>query len=389
MHLRAGSRRCTSQSVTATSRRRSCESWPRRRERPSAPVSRALAAAGPGARLLQGRRADAGHAAHLPELARLDRPILVGPSRKSFLGRVLGLPSGERLLGTAAAVAACALAGAHVVRVHDVAEMVQVVRVCDAIRGNAPQPPRRRCGDPRTPRRVPGRQRVLVARRPGHPDRRLHHLRAAAVHPRHARRADGARRLRAGRALLDLPVARLQTVNWLLRTFLPYLVFGIIVVFQAEIRKVLAHLGALRCSAPSEAPRPRASWTRCAGLDLARLAAHGRHHRARAGDRAAQLHRDRIALDALVTYDLLLSIFNRGHPSTTAPSWSRKPHRRGRLLPAADRQPGAVADTRQPHRAAIGVTEDTDALAVVVSEENGLISLVSGGTIRRASTDAP
>jgi dihydropteroate synthase len=78
---------------------------------------------------------------HLPELARLERPILVGPSRKSFLGRVLGLPSGERLLGTAAAVAACALAGAHVVRVHDVAEMVQVVRVCDAIRGDAPQPP--------------------------------------------------------------------------------------------------------------------------------------------------------------------------------------------------------------------------------------------------------
>jgi dihydropteroate synthase len=76
----------------------------------------------------------------LPELARLDRPILVGPSRKSFLGRVLGLPSGERLLGTAAAVAACVLAGAHVVRVHDVAEMVQVARVCDAIRGEASSP---------------------------------------------------------------------------------------------------------------------------------------------------------------------------------------------------------------------------------------------------------
>jgi dihydropteroate synthase len=74
---------------------------------------------------------------HLPELARLDRPIVAGPSRKSFLGRVLGLPSGERLPGTAAAVAACVLAGAHVVRVHDVREMVQVARVCDAIRGEA------------------------------------------------------------------------------------------------------------------------------------------------------------------------------------------------------------------------------------------------------------
>jgi dihydropteroate synthase len=75
----------------------------------------------------------------LPELAELDRPLLVGPSRKSFIGRALqssdgeDLPVGERLMGTAAAVAACVLAGAHVVRVHDVREMVQVARVCDAI----------------------------------------------------------------------------------------------------------------------------------------------------------------------------------------------------------------------------------------------------------------
>jgi dihydropteroate synthase len=71
----------------------------------------------------------------LDELAALDRPLLVGPSRKSFIGRVLDLPVDERLMGTAAAVACCVLFGAHVVRVHDVAEMVQVVRVCDAIRG--------------------------------------------------------------------------------------------------------------------------------------------------------------------------------------------------------------------------------------------------------------
>jgi dihydropteroate synthase len=73
----------------------------------------------------------------LDELAALDRPLLVGPSRKSFIGRVLDLPVEERLMGTAAAVACCVLLGAHVVRVHDVAEMVQVVRVCDAIRGDA------------------------------------------------------------------------------------------------------------------------------------------------------------------------------------------------------------------------------------------------------------
>jgi dihydropteroate synthase len=69
----------------------------------------------------------------LPDLQALDRPVLVGPSRKSFLGKVLDLPVGERLMGTAAAVAASVLAGAHVVRVHDVREMAQVARVCDAI----------------------------------------------------------------------------------------------------------------------------------------------------------------------------------------------------------------------------------------------------------------
>ena len=69
------------------------------------------------------------------ELAVLDQPVLAGPSRKSFIGHVLDLPVGERLMGTAAAVAACVLGGAHIVRVHDVAPMVQVVRMCDAIRG--------------------------------------------------------------------------------------------------------------------------------------------------------------------------------------------------------------------------------------------------------------
>jgi len=71
----------------------------------------------------------------LGELHALGRPLVVGPSRKSFIGKVLDLPVGERLFGTAAAVAAAVLAGAHVVRVHDVREMVQVVRLSDAIRG--------------------------------------------------------------------------------------------------------------------------------------------------------------------------------------------------------------------------------------------------------------
>jgi dihydropteroate synthase len=71
------------------------------------------------------------------EMEALDRPVLVGPSRKSFIGRVLDLPAERRLMGTAAAVAACVLQGAHVVRVHDVREMVEVVRIADAIRAGA------------------------------------------------------------------------------------------------------------------------------------------------------------------------------------------------------------------------------------------------------------
>jgi dihydropteroate synthase len=74
----------------------------------------------------------------LPELSALERPLYVGPSRKSFIGKVLDLPAGERLWGTAAAVAACVLGGAHLVRVHDVREMAQVARVCDAILQSAP-----------------------------------------------------------------------------------------------------------------------------------------------------------------------------------------------------------------------------------------------------------
>jgi len=76
--------------------------------------------------------------AQLPEFAKLGFPILVGTSRKGFLGKTLaknGKPAtaSERLWGTAATVAATILLGAHIVRIHDVAEMAQVARVTDQI----------------------------------------------------------------------------------------------------------------------------------------------------------------------------------------------------------------------------------------------------------------
>jgi dihydropteroate synthase len=70
----------------------------------------------------------------LPELARLRFPLLVGTSRKSFLRMALKeSATGDRIWGTAATVTASILQGAHVVRVHDVAEMVQVARVTDLV----------------------------------------------------------------------------------------------------------------------------------------------------------------------------------------------------------------------------------------------------------------
>jgi dihydropteroate synthase len=74
---------------------------------------------------------------HLDRLRVLGRPIVFGPSRKSFIGNLTGAPAAERAFGTAAAVAAAVLRGAHVVRVHDVKEMRDVVEVAYAIRGEA------------------------------------------------------------------------------------------------------------------------------------------------------------------------------------------------------------------------------------------------------------
>lgn len=70
----------------------------------------------------------------LSEFRRIGVPILVGVSRKSFIGKILETPVESRLEGTAAAVAACILNGADVVRVHDVREMRRVALVADAIR---------------------------------------------------------------------------------------------------------------------------------------------------------------------------------------------------------------------------------------------------------------
>jgi len=177
----------------------------------------------------------------------------------------------------------------------------------------------------------------------------------------------------------------LQTVNWLLRSFLPLLMFGVIVIFQSEIRKALAHLG----RAPffgTAATRQKEEVVDEVVLAATTLSSQ------RTGaiivlEREIGLRsyiETGIALDAALSYDLLVNVF---HPAT--------PLHDGAVVVQGNRVAAAACFlplTVNPelsrtlgsrHRAAIGLSEDTDAAAVVVSEETGAISLVEDGRIRR------
>jgi diadenylate cyclase len=203
-----------------------------------------------------------------------------------------------------------------------------------------------------------------------HPDRRRAGLRAAALPAG----------LYWASALFNL-----QTVNWLLRTFLPILGFGIIVVFQSEIRKGLAHIG--RAPFLGGAARRRQEEVVDEIVLAATSLASERTGAILALEREMGLRsyvETGIALDAVVTYDLLVSIF---HPAT--------PLHDGAVIIQGNRVAAAACFlplTVNPelsrtlgsrHRAAIGLSEDTDAVAIVVSEESGTISVVEGGQIRR------
>jgi dihydropteroate synthase len=101
----------------------------------SAGVSRAQVVLDPGLGFAKRAEHSLSLLARLSCFAALGRPLLVGPSRKSFLaGSQAPLPPAERDWGTAAAVAAAIAGGAHILRVHNVAAMAQVARVADAIR---------------------------------------------------------------------------------------------------------------------------------------------------------------------------------------------------------------------------------------------------------------
>ena len=78
----------------------------------------------------------------LPTLAALGQPLLVGASRKAFIGKILGLEPEERLEGSLAGAIAAVFGGAQIIRVHDVKETFKAIRVADAIRFGVTEPER-------------------------------------------------------------------------------------------------------------------------------------------------------------------------------------------------------------------------------------------------------
>jgi diadenylate cyclase len=183
-------------------------------------------------------------------------------------------------------------------------------------------------------------------------------------------------------------LANLQTLNWLLRTFLPFLVFGIIVVFQSEIRKVLSSLGKTPFFGLGSGSTTRRGQEEIDEVVLAATTLSGQRTGA-----IVVIEREMglrsyvetgIPLDAVLTYDLLISVFSPGTPLHDGAAIIQN----GRIAAAACFLPLTVNPTLSRalgsrHRAAIGLCEDTDAIAVVVSEETGTISLVYDGRIHR------
>jgi diadenylate cyclase len=185
---------------------------------------------------------------------------------------------------------------------------------------------------------------------------------------------------------------RLETVNWVIRNLAAYVVIAIIVLFQSDIRRALAHFG----RAPFFRYLERGS---SAEETIEELVVAATTLAARRIGAIVIIERQiglrnyiegGIPLDAMVTYDLLASIFQPGSPLHD-----------GAVIVQGDRiaaaacflplsvNPRVSRDLGTRHRAALGLTEENDAIAIVVSEETGTISLVIGGDLERGlSPDA-
>jgi diadenylate cyclase len=179
--------------------------------------------------------------------------------------------------------------------------------------------------------------------------------------------------------------ARLETVSWILTNVLPYFVFAIIVMFQHEIRRALAHFGQAPLFGGFSSINRNEFYdeiilavTTLASNQTGALILIERDIGLKAYIESG------IALDAALSYDLLVTVFNPSVPLHDGAVVIRS----GRIAAAACFLPLTVKprlskELGTRHRAAIGVTEETDAVAIIVSEETGAISFAHDGDMER------
>ncbi len=190
-----------------------------------------------------------------------------------------------------------------------------------------------------------------------------------------------------GLAFYFARLGELRTLNWLLGTLLPYVVFALIVVFQSEIRHALANLG-------SRISLMRSSSSVADVYDDIVLAANLFSQNQTGAliviEREIGLRtyiESGVALDARLSYDLLATVFRPSAPLHDGAVIVQ----RDRIAAAAcflplSMNPVLSTQLGTRHRAAIGITEETDAVAVIISEETGMISMAVAGTIERELT---
>ena len=177
----------------------------------------------------------------------------------------------------------------------------------------------------------------------------------------------------------------LETVSWMLTNILPYFVFAIIVIFQHEIRRALARFGQAPLFAGFSTINRNEFYDEIV-LAVTTLATNQT-------GALIVIERDiglktyiesGIALDAALSYDLLVTIFNPSVPLHDGAVIIQN----GRIAAGACFLPLTVKprlskELGTRHRAAIGVTEETDAVAIIVSEETGAISFAHDGEMER------
>src|SRR5215831_5891695 len=179
--------------------------------------------------------------------------------------------------------------------------------------------------------------------------------------------------------------SHLETVSWLLTNILPYFVFSIIVIFQSEIRRALAHFGKTSFFRGFSSINRNEFYDEIV-LAVTTLASHqtGALIVVERDIGLKNYIESGIAIDAALSYDLLVTVFNPSVPLHDGAVIIQN----GRVAAGACFLPLTVKprlskELGTRHRAAIGVTEETDAVAIIVSEETGAISFAHDGEMER------